>query len=165
MRNLVVLGQTLEPLPPRRCLPSLSALAATCCRCTGAGRTQVRNISLFLILYGILESCLCWNSGVQLELWRPSFTPRDRTFTVHNRLAPTADAGALAREVVEHLLLTEQWLRGDVEAPEEAEVWLGGLPHLHLVCLIPWSGIHSYCSRIQYLVIILPWLPSFSVIL
>uniref|UniRef100_A0A7I4EZU5 Sucrose-phosphatase n=1 Tax=Physcomitrium patens TaxID=3218 RepID=A0A7I4EZU5_PHYPA len=51
----------------------------------------------------------------------PNVSPRDRTvpLSVHDKLVPKADAGAAAREVVEYLLLTEQWLRGDISASEE----------------------------------------------
>jgi hypothetical protein len=53
---------------------------------------------------------------------QPNVPPRDRSvaLSVHDKLAPKADAGAVAREVVEYLLLTEQWLRGDIDASEEA---------------------------------------------
>lgn len=53
---------------------------------------------------------------------QPNVTPRDRSvpLSVHDKLAPNPDAGAVAREVVEYLLLTEQWLRGDIDASEQA---------------------------------------------
>ena len=53
---------------------------------------------------------------------QPNVTPRDRSvpLSVYDRLAPKADAGAVAREVVEYLLLAEQWLRGDIDASDEA---------------------------------------------
>lgn len=53
---------------------------------------------------------------------QPNVSPRDRSvpLSVHDKLAPKVNAGAVAREVVEYLLLTEQWLRGDVDASEQA---------------------------------------------
>lgn len=53
---------------------------------------------------------------------QPNITPRDRSvpLSVHDKLAPKPDAGAVAREVVDYLLLTEQWLRGDIDASEQA---------------------------------------------
>lgn len=52
---------------------------------------------------------------------QPSVSPRDRSvpLSVHDKLSPKANAGAVAREVVEYLLLTEQWLRGDVDASDQ----------------------------------------------
>lgn len=53
---------------------------------------------------------------------QPNVSPRDRTLalSVHQKLAPKPDAAAVSREVVEYLLLTEQWLRGDIDPSEEA---------------------------------------------
>ncbi|XP_024394889.1 probable sucrose-phosphatase 2 isoform X2 [Physcomitrium patens] len=53
---------------------------------------------------------------------QPNVSPRDCNvpLSVHCRRIPKADPGAVAREVVEYLLLTEQWLRGDIDASEAA---------------------------------------------
>jgi hypothetical protein len=52
---------------------------------------------------------------------QPNLSPRDRPVprTVHDKLAPKADAISVAHEVVEYLMLLEQWLRGDVEGTDE----------------------------------------------
>lgn len=52
---------------------------------------------------------------------QPNSSPRDRPvpLTVHDKLAPKADAISVAHEVVEYLMLLEQWLRGDVEGTDE----------------------------------------------
>lgn len=84
---------------------------------------------------------------------QPNVPPRDRSvpLSVHDKLAPKADAGAVAREVVEYLLLTEQWLRGDIDASEEAfrRLKFGLAKESNRVC--PWGIIDNPHEEIDIL--------------
>lgn len=52
---------------------------------------------------------------------QPYVSPRDRVvpLSVHDKLAPNADAVDVAHEVVEYLMLMEQWLTGEIEHSDE----------------------------------------------
>ena len=75
---------------------------------------------------------------------QPNESPRDRhvPLSVHDKLAPKVDAVAVAHEVVEYLMLVEQWLRGDTDCSEEVfrrlKFSLVGLQSLEFLVL--------YCS-------------------
>jgi hypothetical protein len=91
--------------------------------------------------------------------------------TVHDKLAPKADAISVAHEVVEYLMLLEQWLRGDVEGTDEVfnrlkfslaedsnRVCAWGIlenPHEHINCLRHHHGsqkgklFHIWADRVR----------------
>ncbi|CAM6008015.1 unnamed protein product [Sphagnum balticum] len=104
---------------------------------------------------------------------QPNLSPRDRPvpLTVHDKLAPKADAISVAHEVVEYLMLLEQWLRGDVEGTDDVfnrlkfslaedsnRVCAWGVlenPHEHINCLRHHHGsqkgklFHIWADRVR----------------
>ena len=94
---------------------------------------------------------------------QPNESPRDRhvPLSVHDKLAPKVDAVAVAHEVVEYLMLVEQWLRGDTDCSEEvfrrlkfSLVGLQSLEFLVLYC----SGIFTLLSSLYKLCIVFPFM-------
>lgn len=94
---------------------------------------------------------------------RPNVSPRDISvpLSVHDKLAPKPDGGAVSREVVEYLLLTEQWLRGDIDASEEAFRRL----KFGLVSCNTSTLFTQFLQVVRIHITILPYFPSCRAIL
>jgi hypothetical protein len=102
---------------------------------------------------------------------QPNESPRDRhvPLSVHDNLAPKVDSVAVAHEVVEYLMLVEQWLRGDTDCSEEVfrrlKFSLVGLQSLEFLVLfgvvdgsICPSGIFTLLSSHYKLCIVFPFM-------